>query len=118
MYLSDVLITQFAIVCLEMFTSFLLNSCSCLYVAGLCKAIRKGYLDASYAENARRGYEGVVRSLEWRGEDLLIGHVCIGTGVGDYRHYCERPVSVNDLHGVGAFLLLCTEMQRLLDMGA
>ena len=59
-----------------------------------------------------------MRSLEWRGEDLLIGHVCIGTGVGDYRHYCERPVSVNDLHGVGAFLLLCTEMQRLLDMGA
>lgn len=98
--------------------NWLENSCSCLYVAGLCKAIRKGYLDASYAENARRGYEGVVRSLEWRGEDLLIGHVCIGTGVGDYRHYCERPISVNDLHGVGAFLLLCTEMQRLLDMGA
>ena len=31
MYLSAVVITQFAIVCLEMFTSFLENSCSCLY---------------------------------------------------------------------------------------
>lgn len=27
------------------------------------------------------------------------------TGVGDYGHYCARPVFVNDLHGMGAFLL-------------
>lgn len=95
--------------------NWLENSCSCLYVAGLCKAMRKGYLPAEYAEAARRGYEGVIRSLEWQGEDVQIGHVCIGTGVGNYEHYCKRPVSVNDLHGVGAFLLMCTEMQQWLD---
>ena len=90
--------------------NWLENSCSCLYVAAICKAVRKGFLDKSYLENARRGYEGVIRSLNWDGQDLLIGNVCIGTGVGDYDFYCARPTSVNDLHGVGAFLIMCTEM--------
>lgn len=90
--------------------NWLENSCSCLFVAAVCKAVRKGLLDRSYLEAARSGYEAVIRSLSWDGEDLLIGNVCIGTGVGDYKHYCDRPVSVNDLHGVGAFLIMCAEM--------
>lgn len=97
--------------------NWLENSCSCLYVAALCKGVRMGYLDPQYAQNAYRGYEGVVRSLTWDNADLLIGNVCIGTGVGGYEFYCKRPVSVNDLHGVGAFLLMCTQVQRLLDAG-
>jgi len=96
--------------------NWLENSCSCLYVAALCKAMRLGYLSADYADAAKRGYEGVIRSLEWKGEDLQIGNVCIGTGVGDYQHYINRPTSVNDLHGAGAFLLMCTEMQNFLNM--
>jgi len=92
--------------------NWLENSCSCLFVSALYKAVRMGILPAEYADCARRGYEGVVRSLEYDGDRLLVGHVCIGTGVGDYRHYCERPVSTNDLHGVGAFLLMCAEAER------
>ena len=92
--------------------NWLENSCSSLYVAGLCKAMRKGFLPDSYAENALRGYEGVIRSLTWEGDDLQIGNVCIGTGVGDYAFYIARPVSVNDLHAVGSFLIMCTEMHR------
>ena len=91
------------------------NSCSCLFTAGLCKAMRKGLLPRDYADAARKGYEGVIRSLTVSGEDVLIGNVCIGTGVGDYAHYIARPCSVNDLHAVGAFLIMCTEMQRFAD---
>lgn len=95
--------------------NWLENSCSCLYVAALCKAMRLGYMGEEYADAACRGYEAVINSLEWKGEDLQIGNVCIGTGVGDYAFYCARPTSVNDLHGAGAFLLMCTEMQKWLD---
>ncbi|MBP3656258.1 MAG: glycoside hydrolase family 88 protein [Clostridia bacterium] len=95
--------------------NWLENSCSCLYVAGLCKAMRRGFLSRDYLTNAQKGYQGVINSLTFIGEDIQIGHVCIGTGVGDYPFYCARPVSVNDLHGVGAFLIMCTEMQMLLD---
>ena len=92
--------------------NWLENSCSCLYVAAIYKAVRMGILDVSYLEQAKRGYESVIRSLEYDGENVLIGNVCVGTGVGDYEHYCNRPVSVNDLHGVGAFLLMCAQVQR------
>ena len=97
--------------------NWLENSCSCLYVAALCKAVRRGCMDKAFLVSARKGYDAVIRSLTFEGENVLIGQVCIGTGVGDYAHYCARPTSVNDLHGVGAFLLMCTEVQKLINSG-
>ena len=91
--------------------NWLENSCSYLYAAAIFKAVRKGLLPESYLEKEKRGYEGVIRSLEWEENDLLLGQVCIGTGVGDYMHYVDRPVSVNDLHGMGAFLIMCAECE-------
>lgn len=91
--------------------NWLENSCSCLYVAAICKAVNKNILDESYLIQARKGYEGVIKSLDWNGEDIQIGNVCVGTAVGDYAYYCERPTSVNDLHGVGAFLIMCAQME-------
>lgn len=87
-------------------------SCSCLYTAAMFKGVRKGILSKDYLAPARKGLKGVIDSLIWEGDDVLIGGVCIGTGVGDYEHYCKRPVCVNDLHGVGAFLLMCAEAQN------
>lgn len=92
--------------------NWLETSCSSLFAAAVCKAVRTGILAEEYLEYAQKGYEGVIRSLRWDGEDLLVGGVCVGTGVGDYRHYINRPTSVNDLHGVGAFLIMCAEMQK------
>lgn len=93
--------------------NWLENSCSCLYAAALAKAVRIGLMSAEYLAAAKKGYESVIRSLTWEGDDLQLGHVCIGTGVGDYQHYIDRPVSVNDLHGMGAFLLMCQELQQV-----
>ena len=90
------------------------NSCTCLFVAALSKAVRQKILPASALDAAKKGYEGVIRSLNWEGNDLLIGNVCVGTGVGSYEFYCGRPCSTNDLHGVGAFLLMCTELHSVL----
>lgn len=91
------------------------NSCSCLYVAALCKAVRVGLLPEKYLLYAKKGYDAVIKSLTWDNDDLLIGDVCIGTGVGDYSHYIHRPVCTNDLHGVGAFLLMCQEIEQVWD---
>lgn len=92
--------------------NWLETSCSCLFVAAVCKAVRKGILSGDFMQYAEKGYKGVISSLGWDGEDLLVGDVCVGTGVGDYKHYCDRPTSVNDLHGVGAFLIMCAEMHK------
>lgn len=95
--------------------NWLENSCSCLYAAAMARGVRRGVLDSSYLERARSAFSGVVSTLTWQGEDIQIGNVCIGTGVGDYDFYCARPVHVNDLHAVGAFLLMCTELQAAMD---
>lgn len=94
------------------------NSCSCLYAAAMARGVRRGILDSSYLERARRAFSGVVSTLTWQGKDIQIGNVCIGTGVGDYDFYCARPVHVNDLHAVGAFLLMCAELHAAIDEGA
>ena len=96
------------------------NSCTSLYTAALCRAMRRGILGPEYEPAAAKAFAGVAASLGRHGDDLLIGNVCIGTGVGSgsYDYYCARPVSVNDLHGVGAFLLMCAERQAWLDSRA
>ena len=89
------------------------NSCTCLFAAAIAKGVRKGVLGKEWLPIAKKAYEGVAASLTWEDGDIQIGSVCIGTGIGDYAFYCARPCSTNDLHGVGAFLLMCTELQQV-----
>lgn len=95
--------------------NWLENSCSCLFAAALSRAVRIGLLEQPWLDRAVNAYKGVVNSLTWQNDEIEIGNVCIGTGVGDYDFYCRRPVSTNDLHGVGAFLLMCTELKMALE---
>lgn len=95
--------------------NWLETSCSCLFAAAVCKAVRMGFLDESHLETARKAFEGVISRLTYDGDDMIIGGICVGTGVGDYEHYCNRPTSENDLHGTGAFLLMCTEVEMIAD---
>ena len=91
--------------------NWLENSCTSLYVHAIAKAVRSGYLDASYLQYAWKGYQGVIDTLKFDGNGhVVIGRICIGTGIGDYAHYIARPTSENDLHGAGAFILMCAEM--------
>ncbi len=86
-------------------------SCSSLFVYSLAKAVRMKIVVEEYIQAAVKGFEGIInKSVSICGEDLLLGDVCIGTNVCDYRGYSERPVSTNDLHGAGAFLLMCAEL--------
>lgn len=90
------------------------SSCTCLYSAAICKAVRKGYLDEAYLEYAKKGYEGVINRLKWDENGMIIDNICVGTGIGNYQFYCNRPTSINDLHGVGAFLIMTSEVEKIL----
>lgn len=58
-----------------------------------------------------KGYQGVIDTLKFDDNgNVVIRQICIGTGIGDYAHYIARPTSENDLHGAGAFILMCVEM--------
>ncbi|KQO17554.1 glycosyl hydrolase family 88 [Paenibacillus sp. Leaf72] len=91
--------------------NWLENSCTALFVHAIAKAVRFGYLDAKYLQYAWKGYQGVIDTLKLdENGNVIIGQICIGTGIGDYAHYIARPTSENDLHGAGAFILMCVEM--------
>ena len=73
-------------------------------------------VDSAFVGNMRSGSEAALNALTLVFPvQMLMVAVGIGTGVGTYEYYCERPTSVNDLHGVGAFLIMCTEMQMALE---
>lgn len=94
--------------------NWLESSCTCLFTAAICKAVRLGYLDESYLSYAKKGFEGIIDRLKYNENGVIIDNICIGTGVGDYTHYCNRPTSENDLHGAGAFILMCEEAAQSL----
>lgn len=96
--------------------NWLESSCTCLFVAAICKAVRKGFLDKKYLEYAKLGYQGIIDRIKYNEAGIIIDNICVGTDVGDYEHYCKRPTSENDLHGVGAFLIMCAEVMNSLEV--
>ncbi|MNJ60555.1 Unsaturated rhamnogalacturonyl hydrolase YteR [compost metagenome] len=96
--------------------NWLETSGSCLFVYTIAKAVKLGITDENALTAARKGYEGLIKVLEWdeRGR-LVLPDICIGTSAGDYENYVSRPKVSNDLHGVGALVMACVEMQSLID---
>ncbi len=92
------------------------TSCSALFLCGISKAVENGYVDASYKKYADKAYEGLVNTLRFEDDEVIMPKICIGTGVGNYEHYISRPTSENDLHGVGALLLGCNAYHKLLQL--
>lgn len=88
-------------------------SCTCLITYALAKSYRLGLVGEEYLAAARKAFEGIADSLyvDENGNKVL-DEVCIGTCIddGDYNHYKNREKVRNDLHGTGAFLQMCAEM--------
>lgn len=89
--------------------NWLESSCTCLFTAAICKVVRMGLINDSYLAYAKKGYAGIINRLSFDENGIIIDNICVGTGVGDYAHYCNRPTSENDLHGAGAFIIMCAE---------
>lgn len=97
--------------------NWLENSCTCLYLYAIAKCIRKGYISKQYSPCMERGFDGVISSVRQENGRLILDDICSGTGIedGSYAHYINRPVIQNDLHGTGAFVLMCSEIHSLLN---
>lgn len=99
----------------ELADNWLETSCTCLFVYTLARAYKLGLVGNDGLAAAKRGFEGLVRVVQ-RDEQgrFVLPDICIGTSAGDYENYVTRPTSSNDLHGVGAFVMACVEMESLL----
>ncbi|MDF9842801.1 MULTISPECIES: glycoside hydrolase family 88 protein [unclassified Paenibacillus] len=99
--------------------NWLETSGSCLFVYTIAKTVKLGLAldEAGAVAAAHKGYEGLIEVLQ---EDeqgrLILPDICIGTSAGDYENYVTRPKVSNDLHGVGALVMACVEMESLYQM--
>ncbi len=89
------------------------SSCTCLYTYASAKAYRMGVMGEEARVAARKGFEAVLREFITVEDGVLtMSGICVGTGVMQYEGYIARPTSKNDLHGMGAFLLMCAELAK------
>ena len=92
-------------------------SASSMFTCVLLKAIRHGYISSDYLVNAKKGYDGILKTFieDDKGQLNLKGTVSVsGLGGNPYRdgsldYYFKEPVVVNDPKGMGAFLQCAVE---------
>lgn len=78
-----------------------------MFTYTLSRARARGYISRRLAGTTRKGYKGVLTQLMLDESDHAnIANICEGTNVGDLDYYYARPRSLDDFHGIGAFLIM------------
>lgn len=94
-------------------------SASAMFVYTLYKAVRKGYVPATYLGYAKKGFAGIQEKFLRKDPSGLVftGTVSVsGLGGNPYRdgsfaYYMSEPVIENDPKGLGAFILCAAEAE-------
>ena len=90
------------------------SSITAMYVYGVAKAINNGWLDTSYRNIARTGWNA-LKDNEIT-PDGRFTNVCVGTGISeDLPFYFNRPVGDNEKHGLGLIIQTGIEIMKLND---
>jgi unsaturated rhamnogalacturonyl hydrolase len=99
--------------------NWLESSCSCMFSYITARAAAAGYVDAGYQDMARRAYEGILRDKYVVIDNHpVIRDISAGVGAdSSYSYYVgvAHHATYNDQHdmnGVGAFLLMCWQMEK------
>ncbi len=87
--------------------SWIETSSTGMFVYGLARGVNEGWLDQSFAADARRGWNALVTKVTPDGDVI---DVCGSTDIGDAAYYLGRPRIRGDLHGFGPFLLAGGEL--------
>lgn len=100
--------------------NYLEASASSMFVYTLAKAVRMGYIDASFEKVAQKGYAGIKKEFletDEKGFLHLNGTVSVaGLGGkpyrdGSYKYYLSEKVVQDDPKGAGAFIMASNEME-------
>lgn len=88
------------------------TSCSSMYTFTIARAVQRGWIDASFQSVADRGHAGVLTRISFDDDGLTrLTDIVVGTNVGEYQYYIDRPRQTNDFHGLGAFLIMHEQMR-------
>lgn len=68
-----------------------------MYTYAMIVGVKRGWLGADYADNARRGWLALCDKMD---EKFNLTQICVGTNQSDSKQfYLERPRQTGDLHG-------------------
>ena len=91
-----------------------------MFVYGLSKGVRMGYLDKKYLQNAQKGYRGMLKNFITTDEKGIPHYEKVvlvsGLGGNPYRdgsfdYYTKEPIRRDDLKGVSPFIMASVEME-------
>jgi unsaturated rhamnogalacturonyl hydrolase len=102
--------------------NYLESSGSSMFVYGLAKAARMGYISNSYLPAIKKGYDGLIKTFietDTQGNIHLTKAVG-GAGLGGtpyrdgtYDYYVKEPTRTDDLKAAGPFMEACIEAELL-----
>ena len=101
--------------------NYLESSASSMFVYGLAKGVRKGYLPQSFMVAANKGYAGLKKEfIESAGDERVnLTKTVSVSGLGgkpkyrdgSFEYYISEKVITNDPKGVGSFICAAAEME-------
>ncbi|GAA4460247.1 hypothetical protein GCM10023189_35070 [Nibrella saemangeumensis] len=106
--------------------NYLEASASSMYVYGLAKAARMGYVNKLYAAAAQKGYQGILKNfIEEEADGTISLNKTVSVGGlggtpyrdGSYEYYLSEPIRKNDLKGVGPFIMASVEIEMIPELG-
>lgn len=88
------------------------TSCSAMFTLTVSRSLEKGYIEGrNFLRVVEKGAAGVAARIDQNENGLFdIHEICIGTSVGDLAYYFNRPRVTNDLHGLGAVILMSEQV--------
>ncbi|MBF9255054.1 glycoside hydrolase family 88 protein [Pontibacter sp. 172403-2] len=107
--------------------NYLESSASTMFVYFLAKAAKKGYIDKSYLQAAKKGYAGILKNFIREEPDgsISITNVCAVAGLGgnpyrdgSYAYYINEPRRENDPKAVAPFIMASLQLEDLPDTTA
>jgi unsaturated rhamnogalacturonyl hydrolase len=102
--------------------NYLESSGSAMFVYGLAKAVRRGYIPETYLPAVKKGFDGLIKTFVETDEQGLIHYTKAvgGAGLGGnpyrdgtYEYYIKEPTRTDDLKAIGPFMQACVEMDML-----
>jgi unsaturated rhamnogalacturonyl hydrolase len=96
--------------------NWLETSCSAMYTYAISRSVQRGYVDAAFVATAKaaaaKGYKGVLTQVSTDSKGSThVKNICVGTNVGNAAYYFGRTRATDDLHGLGAFVIMNEQLQ-------
>ena len=100
------------------------STSSCMYAYGYLRGVRNGYLPSSMRSVALQAYEAVVdNSITVNGTSVTLSNCASAGNPGNdcstkaqvLENYYSKSIVVNDLHGVGPFILASLEYEQMIN---